>query len=136
MSLKAIFAAMSIKIKVLVVCAAVVVVGGTAAAVGIYMTKEDTYRVLKVFEMSGEATVSREGSGELAAYVGMNLESGDTVSVAEGGTVRLSLDGDKYIQLDELTVLEREATGSKTDSINRTREKTCCFMGNYQYWRQ
>lgn len=116
MSLKAVFAAMSIKIKVLIACAAVVVIGGTAAAVGISMNKEDSYRVLKVFEMSGETTVTREGSGELAAYVGMNLESGDLISVGEGSTIRLSLDGDKYIQLDELTVLELEATGTKTDS--------------------
>ena len=48
----------------------------------------------------GEATVTREGSGELAAYVGMNLENGDNISVGQGGTIRLSLDGDKYIQLD------------------------------------
>ena len=107
---------MTIKVKVLIVCAAVVVVGGAAAAVGITLTKEDTYRVLKVFEMSGETTVTREGSGELAAYVGMNLESGDLISVGEGSTIRLSLDGDKYIQLDELTVLELEASGTKTDS--------------------
>ena len=116
MSLKAAIAAMSIKVKVLIACAAVIVIGGTAAAVGISMTKEDAYRVLKVFEMSGEATVTREGSGELAAYVGMNLENGDRISVGEGSTIRLSLDGDKYIQLDELTVLELEATGSQTDS--------------------
>ena len=100
MSLKAIFAAMSIKIKILIAWAAVVVVGGTAAAIGISVTKEDTYRVLKVFELMGEATVTREGSGELAAYVGMNLENGYTISVGQGGTIRLSPDGDKYIQLD------------------------------------
>ena len=116
MSIKAFFAAMTLKVKVLVICAAVVVAGGTAAAVGIAVTREETYRVLKVFELTGNAVVSRADSGDLDAYVGMNLESGDTLTVGEDSTLRISLDSDKYILLDSGTVLALTATGNSTDS--------------------
>lgn len=116
MGLKSTLAAMTLKAKVVIVCAAVAVTGGTAAGVGIAMTREETYRVLKVFELTGTAIVERDGSGELDAYTGMNLESGDTLTVNDGSSIRISLDDDKYILLDEGTVMELTATGTASDS--------------------
>lgn len=116
MSIKSALAAMSLKAKIVIVCAAVAVTGGTAAGVGIAMSREEAYRVLKVFEMTGTAIVEREGSGELDAYTGMNLESGDTLTVSDDSSIRISLDDDKYILLDEGTVLELTATGTAADS--------------------
>lgn len=107
---------MTLKAKVVMVCAAVAVTGGTAAGVGIAMTREEAYRVLKVFELTGSAIVERDGSGELDAYTGMNLESGDTLTVGDDSTIRISLDDDKYILLDSGTILELNASGTAADS--------------------
>ena len=116
MSAKAICAAMTLKVKIIVICTAVAVTSAAAVAVGVAVTKEDTYRVLKVFEMTGTAMVAREGSGELEAYVGMNLESGDTLTVDNDSTLRISMDSDKYVLLDSGTILELTAAGTSADS--------------------
>lgn len=116
MSLKAFIAGLTLKMKIIFAVAAIAVVGGTAAVVGYNVTKEDAYRVLKVFEMEGASIVSREGSGDLEAYVGMNLESGDVLSVGDESTLRVVLDNDKYILLDGGTVLELNAAGTAADS--------------------
>ncbi|MGN0695579.1 MAG: FecR domain-containing protein, partial [Oscillospiraceae bacterium] len=116
MSVKEALAAISVKVKILIVCAAVVIAGGITAAVLISSNKADTYRVLKVFELTGSAVISREGTGDIDAYVGMNLESGDTLTVGEKSTMRISMDGDKYVLLDSGTVLELVAEGTPADS--------------------
>ena len=116
MSVKAFLAAMSLKVKVIAVCTAVAVTSAAAVAVGVAVNREDTYRVLKVFEMTGMAVVDREGSGELEAYVGMNLESGDTLTVGDDSTLRISMDNDKYVLLDGGTILELTAAGTPSDS--------------------
>ena len=116
MSVKSFFAAMTLKAKIIIVCTAVAVTSAAAVAVGVAVTKEDAYRVLKVFEMTGTAVVERDGSGALDAYVGMNLESGDTLTVADDSTLRISMDSDKYVLLDGGTILELVATGSPSDS--------------------
>ncbi|MGN1100676.1 MAG: FecR domain-containing protein, partial [Huintestinicola sp.] len=116
MSVKSFFAAMTLKVKVIVICSAVAVTSAAAVAVGVAVTKEDAYRVLKVFEMTGSAVVERSGSGSLDAYVGMNLESGDTLTVSDDSTLRISMDSDKYVLLDSGTVLELTAAGTSSDS--------------------
>ena len=116
MGLKSFLASLSLKVKIAVVCAAVAVTGTATAVVIANTSADNTYRVLKVFELSGSAVVSRQGAGDLDAYVGMNLESGDTLSVNSGSTLRISMDGDKYVLLYEGTVLELVAEGSPSDS--------------------
>lgn len=105
---------LSLKVKIIIAACAV----AAAAAVGtvIVLNSEETYRVVKIFELNGKATVTRENSGELDAYEGMNLESGDVLSVEESSTLRVSLDSDKYILLDGGTVLELIAQGTEADS--------------------
>ena len=106
---------MSLKVKIIIACSAAFVISGAVAA-GVILTKEDTYRVLKVFEMTGSSVVTREGTGDIDAYIGMNLESGDTVTVGSGSTLRLALDSDKYLMLDSDTILELIASGTAADS--------------------
>lgn len=115
MSVKTFIAAMSLKVKIIIACSAAFVISGAVAA-GVILTKEDTYRVLKVFEMTGSSVITREGTGNIDAYIGMNLESGDTVTVGSGSTLRLALDSDKYLMLDSDTVLELIASGTAADS--------------------
>lgn len=116
MSIKSAIAALSLKVKIIIACTVIAVAGGITAAVVLTSGGSDTYRVLKVFELTGSAVISREGAGDIDAYVGMNLESGDTLTVGEDSTLRLSLDGDKYVLLDSGTVLELIAEGTPNDS--------------------
>lgn len=106
---------LSLSLKVKIIIAACIAAAAVTAAV-IIINSEDAYRVIKVFEIEGKAVVARENIGELEAYEGMNLESGDVLSVGAGSFMRISLDGDKYILLDSGTVLELIASGSAKDS--------------------
>lgn len=105
---------LSLKVKIIIAACAV----AAAAVVGtvIILNSEEAYRVIKVFELNGSAVVTRENTGDIDAYAGMNLESGDVLSVEESSTLRISLDSDKYILLDGGTVLELIAHGTAADS--------------------
>lgn len=103
------------KAKVIITAVAVAVVAAGIVA-GVLLTRQDSYRVLKVFELMGTASVTRESAGDIDAYVGMNLESGDVVSVDDNSNMRISLDSDKYVLLDAGTVLELVAAGNEKDS--------------------
>ena len=103
------------KAKVIITAVAAAVVAAGIVA-GVLLTRQDSYRVLKVFELMGTASVTRESAGDLDAYVGMNLESGDVVSVDDNSNMRISLDSDKYVLLDAGTVLELVAAGNEKDS--------------------
>ena len=107
--------ALSLKVKIIIAaCTAAVV--AAVVTVALILSSEDAYRVIKVFELEGQTLVDRAQTGELEAYQGMNLESGDVVSVGSDSFLRLSLDGDKYILLDSGTVLELIASGTAADS--------------------
>lgn len=107
--------ALSLKVKIIIAaCTAAVVTA--VVTVALILNSEDAYRVIKVFELEGQTLVDRAQTGELEAYQGMNLESGDVVSVGSDSFLRLSLDGDKYILLDSGTVLELIASGTAADS--------------------
>lgn len=112
--LKGILSAISAK-TVGIIAGAVAVVAAAGITAAVIFSGTDSYRVLKVFELNGSAAVVRESAGELDAYVGMNLESGDVITV-NSGSVRLSLDNSKYVLLEEGTVLELVAEGTSTDS--------------------
>lgn len=105
---------LSLKAKIIVAACAV----AAAAAVGtvVILNSEEAYRVIKVFELNGSAVVTRENTGDIDAYAGMNLESGDLLAVEENSTLRISLDSDKYILLDGGTVLKLVAQGTASDS--------------------
>lgn len=111
---KSIIAAIGTKAAVVITGVAAVAAAAVITA-AVVLSGDESYRVLKVFELNGSAAVTRESAGELDAYVGMNLESGDVVTV-NSGTMRLSLDNNKYILLEEGTVLELVADGTSTDS--------------------
>ena len=43
-------------------------------------SKEEAYRQIKVYEIDGSATVTREGTGEVEPYVNMMLQNKDKAS--------------------------------------------------------
>ena len=80
------------------------------------LTRPESYRVLKSFEMTGTSSVERKDIGHLDVYVGMNFENEDFISTDKESSLRLALDSDKYVLLDELTVMELVAAGNQADS--------------------
>lgn len=79
------------------------------------LKKEEAYRIVKVYDIKGEAIVTREGIGEMEAYNNMVLESGDVV-LLKSGTMTLKLDDDKYMYVEPNTEFRLVATGSAADS--------------------
>lgn len=106
-----------LKSKLFIGCASAMAVVTTVVTVIVATNQPDAYRMIKIFDLMGSATIERSGIGELDAYKEMNLESGDIVDVHEGSTMHLNLDDDKYIQLDGGTRLELIATGTASDSL-------------------
>ncbi len=77
--------------------------------------KKDAYRHIEIYSVGGEVIVNRSGTGEMEAYEGMVLESGDVITVKDG-SVNLELDDDKYIVAESYTEFELIATGTSKKS--------------------
>lgn len=92
----------------LVVCIAVV-------AILLSIKKDDSYRIVKVYEFDGDGVVSRESLGDVEPYNNMVLESGDNIKL-NTGLMTLKLDDDKYVYVEENTEFELQATGTAKDS--------------------
>ena len=96
--------------------------GAAAVVAALVMTliavfnKEEAYRVIKVMEIDGTAVVDRENVGELQAYSGMTLQSGDKLSVASNSMLVLQMDDDKYAYVEQDTILTMVAEGTSRDS--------------------
>lgn len=91
-------------------------VTGVVVAVRHFTKAEDAYRSILIYEMEGTANIEREGTGTIGAAENLYLESGDQLTTAADSSVRLKLDDDKYIMVEEDTVLSIEAVGTKEDS--------------------
>lgn len=91
----------------LVVCVAVV-------AVVLLSKKDESYRIIKVYEFDGDGVVSRESIGDIEPYSNMVLESGDNI-VLNTGLMTLKLDEDKYVYVEENTEFSLEATGTASN---------------------
>ena len=92
----------------LVVCIAIV-------AVVMLTKKDDSYRIIKVYEFEGDGVVNRTDLGDIEPYNNMVLESGDNIKL-NTGLMSLKLDDDKYVYVEENTEFLIEATGTKSDS--------------------
>lgn len=100
---------------IIIAVAAILIVLATVVSVLILRNKKEEYRILKVYEIEGEALVKRENIGDIDAYNDMVLESGDTV-VVKSGLLTLKLDDDKYVYAESDTEFELVATGSGSNS--------------------
>lgn len=92
----------------LVVCIAIV-------AIVMLTKKDDSYRIIKVYEFEGDGVVNRTDLGDIEPYNNMVLESGDNIKL-NTGRMTLKLDDDKYVYVEENTEFELEATGTSQDS--------------------
>lgn len=78
--------------------------------------KTESYRQIKLYEIEGDVTVSREKSGNVEPYVNMMLQDKDNVETAAESYVQLQLDGDKYVLVEPSSKITLEATGDSVDS--------------------
>lgn len=96
----------------LIVILAVLVLGGVG---GWLLFGKLAYRSIEIIECYGENSIAREDK-MLDAYPGMQLRSGDYVTVYEDSYLRMRLDDDKYVYLEGQALLKLTAEGGKSDS--------------------
>lgn len=102
------------KQKIIIAAASVVIVMIVGIMVLLW-SRQDSYRVIKIFSLDGNASVTRVKLGELEAYENMLLDSGDIVRL-DAGTMTLKLDDDKYVYVEEQTEFQLEASGNSKNS--------------------
>ncbi len=95
---------------------AMLVIAGVVLVVSHFLKQEDVYRSILVYELEGTAEIEREKTGSIRATENIYLESGDRLKVDGGSYIRLKLDDDKYIMVEENSVLSIEAVGDEKDS--------------------
>ncbi len=106
---------MNRKLIIIISSAGVAVV---AIAVGLFCLlrgNKDSYRIIKIFEWNGSATVTREGMGDITPYNNMMLESGDNIFL-ESGNMTIKMDEDKYAYVEENTKFSIKAEGDAENS--------------------
>ncbi len=104
--------------KNIVIIIAVIVVILLAFVLLVLLGKKDSYRIVKIHEFEGVATVNRMDQGEIEPYANMLLESGDCVSL-DSGNMTLKMDDDKYAYVEEKTEFYIRAEGSSENSKTR-----------------
>lgn len=101
------------------ISAGVVAAAVAVAAIVLNNKKEESFRVVKVFEKTGTSVVKRPDAGDLDTYVGMNLENGDTVCTLAESTMHINLDDSKYVMMEPDTELDLAATGDSQNGKTR-----------------
>lgn len=105
------------KSAVIGICAGTVVAVGVGVAVLLNLNGETAFRNISVVDTIGSVSVYRENVGDtLDAYVDMNLESGDEVTVGSSSELDLKLDDDKFVYVEENTQMSLRAEGDSENS--------------------
>lgn len=111
----------TLKGKIIFGVSAAVVVAVVAVAVVMVVKSSKDYRSIKVEELSGTTTIVDGKSNTQDAYEGMNLESGDKVTVEADSNMTLLFDSDKYMFADAGTKFTVEASGNSKKRNTRTK---------------
>ena len=110
---------------------AIVIVAAVIATVVILLNREEVFRLIKIYEFDGTATVTRQELGELEPYSNMVLESGDDIYL-DTGKMTLQLDNDKYVYVEEKTEFALEAKGDSADSQTTINLKSGAIVNELQ----
>lgn len=104
--------------KVWVMIGAVVAAAAVVAACVVFIgsSKNEAYRSIMVYQVNGNATITRERVGEMKAYENLMLQSGDIAAVASDSSMRLKLDDDKYLLAEQDTLMHIVAEGNDEDA--------------------
>ena len=109
---------MKLTTKYGIIAAGAMAIVVTAAILIIFWGKsKDAYRSIQIYEVKGTASIERNGIGMMEAVENLYLESGDRITVSGDSYIRLKLDDDKYIMVEENSVLSIIAEGTKQDSL-------------------
>ena len=103
--------------KLIIIISSIIIVA-IAIAVGLFCLlrgNKDSYRIIKIIELDGNATVTRESTGDITPYNNMILESGDTIFL-ESGNMTIQMDEDKYAYVEENTKFSIKAEGDAENS--------------------
>ena len=103
------------KKMIAIIAGAAVAVAAVVAVLIFVFTREDSYRLLKMYEFQGTGSVTRDDKGEITPYANMVLESGDKIAL-DTGVMTIQADEDKYIHLDEHTEIQLIAKGTSENS--------------------
>lgn len=99
------------KSKLIIASLSAAAIIGIVAVVVMLVSKDDeAYRTIKVIETVGEVNILKENE-EYAAYAGMILEEGYELTTSEDSYVRLVLDDDKYVKIEEGSKIVFETLG-------------------------
>lgn len=107
---------MSKKAGIVIGAVLAVIAAVTVVCIVLMGGKSEAYRSIMVYQVNGDATITRERVGEMAAYENLMLQSGDTVAVASESNMRLKLDDDKYLLAEQNTVMNIVADGDDADA--------------------
>lgn len=99
-----------------ILAAVVAVAVGFVALTG---GKDEAYRSIMVYQVNGDATITRVSVGEMEAYENLMLQSGDNVAVASESSMRLKLDDDKYLLAEQDTRMDIVAEGDGDNAKTR-----------------
>ncbi len=119
------------KKKIIIIVSAVVALVAVALVLFLVVFKKDAYRLLKVFEVDGTASVTRGDIGNIEPYDNMVLQNGDIVKLEEG-LMTLQADEDKFIHLEDGTELVLNATGSSQNSKTTIELKSGAITNDIQ----
>lgn len=100
----------------IIALAAVVVVTAAVVSIILFTRREESYRSVLVYQISGDVSIDRKGTGNIDAYENLMLESGDKITVNNDSNLRLKLDDDKYVMVEEDSVFTIEAKGDSANS--------------------
>lgn len=105
------------KIVIIAACAFALVAIGVICF--FFFKEEKGYRTIQIYEMNGDAVLTRKGIEDMEAYENLMLKTEDKLLTKSESTVRLKMDSDKFMLLEPDTEVELYATGdsenSKTD---------------------
>lgn len=102
--------------KIGIIAAAMVLLLAAVLLILYFTKSKESYRSIQIYDLEGSATIERDGIGIMEAVENLYLQSGDRICVAEESSMRLKLDDDKYIMVEESSVLTIVAEGTKEDS--------------------
>ena len=121
---------MKTKTILITILSVLLIAGLIGVAINI-LNKDDSYRIIKVYQYEGDGVVNRKSVGDIEPYNNMILESGDNVRL-NTGLMNLKLDEDKYVYVEENTEFTIEATGSAEDSRTTINLKSGAITNDIQ----
>lgn len=104
---------LSWKYMIIIGAAAVLLI----AAVIFFATRgKGGYRMIQVYELEGDASIERDRTGIMDAYVNLTLLDGDYLRVLADSFTRLKMDEDKFMLVEPESELQIYATGNSQNS--------------------